>query len=350
MQALGALDPDSSVLETAERCRTALLLAIDRLDDLAGTAFTRKVGQAAYDSLPWLEAEALARYVLADLDWGTGLAQGFIRARDSRATLIRQADLFAGFDQDGVQELLNIGRTWEGKANITLARAGSEAEQFFLIESGEVGVFDKGEQIGTLTSGGYFGIMALLDEGRYERSYRTLTSVQAMVIDRSQFDPLLRVDTTLARQVSSGQKERQLLRQMPLFSSLSPQQLATVDARLQHLTVGPERIIVRRGQLRSHLYIVVSGQVEVLHRSPEGKKVLGILGPGEHFGEYALFADIAYTSTYRTLMETELLLLDEEKFDQLVAECDRLSHYVEQIGSGRLIATRRRMGLSALMS
>ena len=62
----------------------------------AGTPFTRKAGQAAYDSLPYLEAEALARYVLANMVWGSQLAKGFIQARDRRALLIRQADIFAG--------------------------------------------------------------------------------------------------------------------------------------------------------------------------------------------------------------------------------------------------------------
>ncbi|NJN54842.1 MAG: hypothetical protein HC804_08870 [Anaerolineae bacterium] len=90
----GPLDPDLSILQIAERARHALLLAVDRLDDLAGTPFTRKAGQAAYDSLPWPEAETLGRHVLARTQWGAGLAQGFIRAQDHRAELVRQADIF----------------------------------------------------------------------------------------------------------------------------------------------------------------------------------------------------------------------------------------------------------------
>lgn len=352
IQALGPIDPDDSVLQIAERARTALLLAVDRLDDLAGTPFTRQSGQAAYDSLPWLEAETLGRNVLADTEWGSGLAQGFILMRDRRAQLIRQADIFAGFDRAAVDEVLNIARSWQGRAGQLIATAEAEATQFFLIESGEVGVFHNGVHMATLTAGGYFGTMALLDSGTYLSTFRALTPVRALVIDRHRFNPLLRADTTLSQQVNSGAQVRKLLKQMPLFSSLSPQQLATVDAHLQHRHVAAGEVIVRQGQSRSHLFIVTEGMVEVLacDETSGTEVVVGRLGSGEHFGEYALFADKPYSYTYRALYPTELLLLDEPEFDRLVAECDRMSHYVEQIGTGRLVATRRRLGLSAVLS
>lgn len=350
MLALGPLDPDASILQIAERCRIALLLAVDRLDDLAGTPFTRKTGQAAYDSLPWLEAETLGRNVLAEIEWGVGLAQGFIIARDKRAELIRQADIFAGFDQEAVQQVLAITRTWEGKPGQPIARFDESATVFYLIESGEVGVYLNGEQQAILTTGGYFGTFALLDSGDYLADYVALTPVKCLVIDRAQFDPLLRADTTLASQVNSGAENRHLLKKMPIFSGLSPQQIASVDARLQQKRVKTGEIVVRQGAARSHLFIVAEGQLEVLLQGGGEQQIIGRLGPGEHFGEYALFADTPYPATCRAATDTRLLLLDEAKFDQLVAECERMSHYVEQIGSSRLITTRRRLGLSAVLS
>ena len=321
-----------------------------QLDDLAGTPFTRQAGQAAYDSLPWLEAETLGRHVLADMVWGAQLAQGFIVARDRRAQLIRQADIFAGFDQAAIEETLGIATAWTAREGTLIAKAGEEAARFYLVEAGEVGVFHDGVQMASITAGGYFGTLALLDSGAYLATYRALTPVQALVIARARFDPLLRADTTLSRQVSSGARERQLLKKMPLFSSLSPQQLAMVDARLQHRRVRAGEIIVEEGQPRAHLYIVAEGVVTVLNGTGPAPHVMGELGPGEHFGEYALFADTPYTATYRAKFDGRLLLLDEATFDALVAGCAQMSHYVEQIGSGRLVATRRRLGLSAVLS
>lgn len=355
MLALGPVDPDDAILEIGERARQALLLAVDRLDDLAGTPFTRQAGQAAYDSLPWLQAEALARHVLGEMMWGSQLATGFIQARDRRAELIRRADIFAGFDQDGVAATLAVAQAWSGRGGMTMARGGAEAKVFYLIETGEVAIIHDGVQVGVLKTGGYFGTMALLDSGVYQFTYRTLTPVTAVAIDRDKFDPLLRVDTTLAEQVSSGARERTLLKQMPLFSDLSPQELASIDSRLQRRRTAAGELIVQQGDARSHLYIVKEGLVEVSVRvAEEGEaaeeRVSGRLGPGEHFGEYALFADTPYQATYRAVTDTVLLLLDEAKFDELAARYAQMSHYVEQIGSGRLIATRRRLGPEALIS
>ncbi|MCB8976166.1 MAG: cyclic nucleotide-binding domain-containing protein [Ardenticatenaceae bacterium] len=350
MAALGALDPDSTILELGQHAQKALLLAVDRLDDLAGTPFTRKAGQAAYDSLDWLDAETLARHVLSKTEWGAQLAQGFIRARDKRIDLIRQADLFAGFDQEGVEELLHVMRRWRARPHQLIAHGGQDALYFYLIEAGEVGVYHNGEQRAVMAAGGYFGTAALAGTGVYQFTYRALTPLTTLVVDRDQFDPLLRADTTLAQQVSSGAEERSLLRQMPLFSGLSPQELASVDARLQPRQVTAGEQFVQQGQPRNYLYIVAEGEVEVFVTEDGVERVIGKLGPGEHFGEYALFADTPYHASVRAKVDSRLLLLDEPKFDELVATCDRMTHYVEQIGSGRLIATRRRATPTALIS
>jgi CRP-like cAMP-binding protein len=208
------------------------------------------------------------------------------------------------------------------------------------------------EENGRLTTGGYFGMNALLDSGPYSDTYQALTEVKAFVIERHLFYPLLRADTTLASQVTAGKAERDLLKQMPIFAGLSPQHLMTIDARLEHRQVSAGQVIVEKGQPRSHLFIVFEGQVEADFPG-EGSEptvpAVELLGRGEHFGEYALFADTPYQATYRAVVDSHLLLLDEPTFDKLVIESTEMSHYVEQIGSGRLIETRRRLQLSSMV-
>jgi len=348
---LGPIDPDDPILTVAARCRKALLLAVDRLDDLAGTPFTRQAGQAAYDSLSWPEAETLARQVLADLDWGSGLAAGFILARDRRRELLRQADIFAGFDDAGLDEVLAVLRPFQCRAGHLIAQSGHEAATFYLVEEGRVAEYNAGVHTASIEAGGYFGTAALLAQGTYRATFRAETAVRALTIARQAFDPLLRADTTLASQVSSGAQSRRLLKQMPLFSSLSPQQLAVIDAQLRQRRVTAGEVIVRQGEARSHLFIVAEGRLEVVSEDGAGSsQVIGRLGPGEHFGEYALFADVPYTATLRAAVDSELYLLDEPTFDRLVAEYERMSHYVEQIGSGRLLAANRKMGVTAVLS
>ncbi len=278
------------------------------------------------------------------------LAQSFSLTHDSRADLFRQADIFAGFDNEGIEELVQVADGQRARPRTVIATQGEEATRFYLIESGEIGVYREGEQVALLMGGGYFGEKALLDSGTYSATYRALSEVKLLFIARNKFDPLLRADTTLASQVSAGAETRQLLRKMPLFRTLSPQEVMMVDRRLRPLTVPAGKTIIRQGQHRSDLYIIQAGEVETVRRGVDGAQVVEKLGPGEHFGEYALFADTPYEATYRTATAVSLLCLDEPTFDSLVARSRELSHYVEQIGSGRLLDTRRRLGLTGLVS
>ncbi len=341
-------DAKAPVAELAANFQQELLLIIDRLDDLAGDVFTHQAGQAAYDSLPWLEAETLGRYVLAASVWGTQLAQGFIRARNQEAQLIRQADIFAGFDHQSTLELLDLMRKQTFPQGTLLAREAQEADTFYLIVEGNVEVMRDGEPIAELTRAGYFGMRALLDTGSYSATYRALTLVELLSIERAQFDPLWRADTTLASQVQTNAAERALLHKMPLFSGLSPQQLTTVDARLERRAYVAGEVIVQQGQARSYLFIVAEGEVVVSLKMNGEEKENGRLGPGEHFGEFALFADLPYAATYRAAEDCELLLLDEPTFDRLAVQCEQLAHYAEQIGTGKMVALRTQTGPTGL--
>lgn len=339
-------DPDLNVLDIAGQARHALQVAVAGLNELAGTTFTQKAGQAAYDSLPWLEEETLARHVLASMKWGVQLAEGFIHEHDHRVELIRQADFFAGLDPEGVENVTAVMKTITVRPDTQLTQAGHEATHFYLIDSGKVGVFHNGAQVATVYGGGYFGTNAIAGQGNYNFTYIALTQTTLLTIFKDDFDPLLRADTTLSQQVSSGVEERKLLKKMPLFKSLSPQELATVDARMQKIPVAANINIVRQGEHRSFLYIIVKGAVEFYVTEEGREKIVGQLGPGEHFGEYAVFTNTPYHAGCRTVMDSEILMLNESTFNQLILNCERMSHYVEQIGSGRLIATQRHSAIA----
>ncbi|HFQ93014.1 MAG TPA: cyclic nucleotide-binding domain-containing protein, partial [Anaerolineae bacterium] len=230
---------------------------------------------------------------------------------------------------------------------------------FYLIDAGEVAVYHHGEQVAALVSGSYFGVSALAAEGAYQFDYRAQTAVALLTLRREDFDPLLRADTTLASQVQTGAQSRALLKQMPLFSGLSPQELAALDKQMTRRRVPAGEIIVQPGQPRSHLFIVAAGLVDVfieeMPSTAEGaegaenqekipknprhprQKTIGQLGPGEHFGEYALFADTPYPAGLRAATDAHLLLLDEPQFDELVARYGRMAQYVTQIGSSRIM-------------
>ena len=80
--------------------------------------------------------------------------------------------------------------------------------------------------------------------------------------------------------------------------------------------------------------------------APEGERLVGTYGPGEHFGEFALFADTPYQATYRVTQPGLILTLDEPIFDRLVETHARMARYVQQVGTARRLMARSRAGMS----
>jgi len=112
--------------------------------------------------------------------------------------------------------------------------------------------------------------------------------------------------------------------------------------RQMHVDTG--EVIIRQGEPRRDFYVITAGQVAVSVRDETGEeKVVAHLGRGEHFGETALYTDQPYAATCRAEKPVELLALDEPTFDNLVASSRQVTHYVEQISSGRTLDTRRKL-------
>ena len=96
----------------------------------------------------------------------------------------------------------------------------------------------------------------------------------------------------------------QRLSAVPLFSPLSRGQLKTIARTGVVRSFGAGERVLKKGEKGLGFYLVLDGQVEV---SAEGK-ALAKLGPGEYFGEMALFeeqprsADVAATSPTRCVV------------------------------------------------
>jgi CRP-like cAMP-binding protein len=137
-----------------------------------------------------------------------------------------------------------------------------------------------------------------------------------------------------------------MLAEMPIFADLSPQQIEHLFARLERYRVPAGRTIIKQGAARHHFFVIAAGEVQKRVRTEDGQeRIVARLGKGEHFGEAALYTDQPYDATYVCATEVRLLALDEFTFDRLVATTQQMSHYVEQVSSGRLKDTRKKLGL-----
>lgn len=70
--------------------------------------------------------------------------------------------------------------------------------------------------------------------------------------------------------------------------------------------------IVRQGDVGKRLFVIVDGEAEVVREEDDGSEThLADLGPGEHFGEMAIFQNVRRTATVRAVTPVEVLSLGD---------------------------------------
>jgi CRP-like cAMP-binding protein len=79
--------------------------------------------------------------------------------------VLQRVPLFADLDRREIGQIARLFKERRFSEGETVAKEGSGAAAFFLIESGEATVSVRGKPRGTLKAGDYFGEIALIDEG-----------------------------------------------------------------------------------------------------------------------------------------------------------------------------------------
>ena len=104
-----------------------------------------------------------------------------------------------------------------------------------------------------------------------------------------------------------------VLSSSPLFDMLSDQELEYVAHLSQLRRFAAGEMIFEEGELGDSMYVIVSGEVEVLHRDSAGQqKMLKVLSSPEFFGEMSLIDKEYRSATVRAKTDAELLHLSAE--------------------------------------
>jgi len=106
-----------------------------------------------------------------------------------------------------------------------------------------------------------------------------------------------------------------MLKNIPLFSSLSDSELTAIEKVALKKTFPKNTILFSEGDKTDSLYIICDGKVKVTINDNEGKElILSMLGPGEYFGEMALLDDKPRSASVMTKETTELLIISKNDF------------------------------------
>jgi len=120
------------------------------------------------------------------------------------------------------------------------------------------------------------------------------------------------------------------LRDLSILSFLPADVRELVEGSFEEVSFPFGSSIVREGEPADALFILVNGRARVIKRGDGGEEVpLGVLRPGDSFGEMGLLDHATRTATVRATSEVEALRLQRAVFDALLEERPELRHYLE---------------------
>jgi CRP/FNR family transcriptional regulator len=115
-------------------------------------------------------------------------------------------------------------------------------------------------------------------------------------------------------------KVTHIIGSIPLFKGLPENQLERIRSIAQDLFYDKGKEIFAEGDDGEGFYIVASGQVKIFKLSPEGKEqILHIYGPGNSFGEVAVFSGKQFPANAVTLLKSHLLFFPRAAFVSLIS-------------------------------
>lgn len=138
------------------------------------------------------------------------------------------------------------------------------------------------------------------------------------------------------------------IRNIPLFSGLSREDIAKILGKLEEKSFNAGTTIFSQGDKGDSFYLIQSGAVQVVLESTAGRSEgIAVLGPQDWFGEMALLSGEPRSATIMAVKDTVVWRLSREDWNELIEKhptwllhfcatlSKRLTHAEQQYSTGR---------------
>gem|GEM_PF-590565 len=126
-----------------------------------------------------------------------------------------------------------------------------------------------------------------------------------------------------SRSVAFGLSEQsrvEIVRRIPLFSLLQPDELEKIALLFRRQDVPAGQVVIHQGEEPDAFYVILAGELSVSSDDDAGRsQQLASLGPLDCFGEIALLEGSRRTATVRAVSPSVLLYLQAHQFQEMVA-------------------------------
>jgi hypothetical protein len=138
-----------------------------------------------------------------------------------------------------------------------------------------------------------------------------------------------------------------LLREVPMFSHLSPEDLEQIAESAQEQLFPSESVICREGDPGDSLFIIVQGIVNVIKKTENNQTILAVRKSGEFAGEMAILESSMRSATLQAATDVRMLVLDGDSFKAILRDRPEVAISVLQHMSRRVRELNERVGMTA---
>ena len=136
----------------------------------------------------------------------------------------------------------------------------------------------------------------------------------------------------------------ELLGRVPVFAGLAPDDLALVAEVSHPRRFGAGEVVFREGDESNTCYVVRSGHARAVREHQDGRQIaLATFGPGDIFGELAMFDDERRSATIQTIDAVEALAILGPDMRRLMLRRPQLAVALAANLARRLRATNERL-------
>jgi HlyB family type I secretion system ABC transporter len=133
-------------------------------------------------------------------------------------------------------------------------------------------------------------------------------------------------------------QDSEILRRTSLFRFVSDEHFGAIEPLLQEEHYDFGDLIVKQDEPADSFYVLTRGRARALKIKSDGEEIpLGVLKPGDSFGEAALAEGGTRSATVRCSTAVDALRIDRTDFLDLVRRVPELKHYVETTGRNRAL-------------
>jgi CRP/FNR family cyclic AMP-dependent transcriptional regulator len=136
----------------------------------------------------------------------------------------------------------------------------------------------------------------------------------------------------------------ELLGRVPVFSTLEPEDLERIAQVAVPRTFEPGQIVFREGDASDTCYIVRAGRARAVREHGDGRTItLATFGPGDIFGELAMFEDELRSATVEAVQRTDAVAVLGPDMRRLMIEHPQISARLVIALGRRLRETNERL-------